>query len=430
MSRQSAIDAPVLLGDLLGRDDLDELAAQCRELFGVHVAVHAAGGSTVTTAVEGSAEARGLTAALAADAGAADPVRIEVAPGRAVTVLSCRLEGRPLAAVAVGPYPSAGDEAVAPERAAAMARHLAAVLDILVHHARARHMTSTLHAEAVEETFAELEGKNERLEQAVEHMQEVDRLKSSFLATISHELRTPLTSVIGYAEMLYEGLAGPVNDEQREFLQTILSKADQLLQLITSLLEAAILESGPVPMQREPLPVRETIERVVSGLGPHARSRQIALRRVEPDLPRVLGDERKVRQVLRNLIANAVKFTDEGDHIDIDVHLGPLARDGDDDEEIGVRVVVSDAGIGIAPEQQEHIFEPFFQVDSSSTRKYGGTGVGLTLAKSYIEANGGHIWVDSSPGQGSAFTFTLPIAAASGRAGGDGGGEDEDELPP
>jgi two-component system, NarL family, sensor histidine kinase BarA len=236
----------------------------------------------------------------------------------------------------------------------------------------------------------------------------VDRLKSSFLATVSHELRTPLTSVIGYAEMLYEGLAGPLNNEQREYMQTILNKADQLLQLITALLEASILESGPVPMQREPLSMRQIIDRVVSGLGPHARARRIEVRALDPELPRALGDARKIRQVLRNLIANAVKFTSDSGHIEIDVQVGTLSRHAGPDAERGLRVVVADSGIGIPLENQELIFEPFFQVDSSSTRRYGGTGLGLTLAKSYIEANGGYIWVESTPGQGSSFTFSIP----------------------
>jgi two-component system, NarL family, sensor histidine kinase BarA len=268
-------------------------------------------------------------------------------------------------------------------------------------------MTSALHSEAMEESFTELAAKNERLQQAVDHMQEVDRLKSSFLATVSHELRTPLTSVIGYAEMLYEGLAGQLNNEQREYMQTILNKADQLLQLITSLLETSILESGPVALQRDPVALAPIIDRVVSGLGPQARARRVEVRPLDPDLPRALGEARKIRQVLRNLIANAVKFTSDNGRIEISVQVGPLSRHGNP-AEVGLRVMVSDSGIGIPIENQELIFEPFFQVDSSSTRRYGGTGLGLTLAKSYIEANGGYIWVDSAPGQGSSFTFSLP----------------------
>ena len=334
-----------------------------------------------------------------ADLQAAD---VEGPAGSRVAMHPFAHEGQHLATVVVGPY---APDAIA---GAEIAAHLVGMFGILTHHAHARHLTSTMHSEAMEHNYAELTAKNERLEQAVEHMQEVDRVKSSFLATVSHELRTPLTSVIGYAEMLFEGLAGPLNKEQRDYLQTILSKADQLLQLITALLETSILESGPVPIQHEPLDMNQIIERVLSSLGPQARARTIEVRPIPADLPRILGDARRMRQVLRALIANAVKFTTERARIDIDVRVAPLSRYADEGDTPGVRVVVADAGIGIPLEDQESIFEPFFQVDSSSTRRYGGTGLGLTLAKSYIEANGGHIWVESAPGEGASFTFTVP----------------------
>jgi two-component system sensor histidine kinase BarA len=326
------------------------------------------------------------------------------APGTSLSLCPVRYEGRHLATVVVGPHDRDGE---IPARMTAVAQHVAGMLEIIAHHAHARVMTSALHSEAMAESYSELAAKNERLQQAVNHMQEVDRLKSSFLATVSHELRTPLTSVIGYAEMLYEGLAGQLNNEQREYMQTILNKADQLLQLITALLETSILEAGPVPTQRDPVALAPIIDRVVSGAGPQARARRIEVRPLEPDLPRALGDARKIRQVLRNLVANAVKFTSDNGRIEIAVEVGPLSRHGNP-AELGLRVMVTDSGIGIPIENQELIFEPFFQVDSSSTRRYGGTGLGLTLAKSYIEANGGYIWVQSAPGQGSAFTFSIP----------------------
>lgn len=431
VSRPSAIDAPVTLGDLLGLEELRDVVALYHELHGMDVSIADRSGTVVASTAR---ELAAVHAALAEDRG--EPDDIACAQGARLALHPMRYEGRHLATVLVGPYaggaeerageedraagpeagPEAGQEAGrepgqgrAGREAAAVARHVAGMLEIIAHHAHARVMTSTLHAEAMEENFQELAAKNERLQQAVDHMQEVDRLKSSFLATVSHELRTPLTSVIGYAEMLYEGLAGPLNNEQREYMQTILNKADQLLQLITALLEASILESGPVPMQREPLPMGQIIDRVVSGLGPQARARRIEVRALDPELPRALGDARKIRQVLRNLIANAVKFTSESGRIEIDVQVGALSRHAGPDAERGLRVMVVDSGIGIPLENQELIFEPFFQVDSSSTRRYGGTGLGLTLAKNYIEANGGYIWVESTPGQGSVFTFSIPV---------------------
>jgi signal transduction histidine kinase len=410
VSRPSAIDAPVTLGDLLGLEELRDIVALYRELHGMDVSIADRSGTVVASTAR---EPAAVHAALALDRG--EPAELACgAPGARLSLHPMCYEGRHLATVLVGPYaggtqvPAGSEGDHVSQGAGAVARHVASMLEIIAHHAHARVMTSTLHSEAMEENFQELAAKNERLQQAVDHMQEVDRLKSSFLATVSHELRTPLTSVIGYAEMLYEGLAGPLNNEQREYMQTILNKADQLLQLITALLEASILESGPVPMQREPLPMRQIIDRVVSGLGPQARARRIEVRALDPELPRALGDARKIRHVLRNLIANAVKFTSESGHIEIDVQVGTLSRHAGPDAERGLRVVVADSGIGIPLENQELIFEAFFQVDSSSTRRYGGTGLGLTLAKSYIEANGGYIWVESTPGQGSSFTFSIP----------------------
>jgi signal transduction histidine kinase len=406
VSRPSAIDASVTLDDLLAPDELRELAALYQGLHRVDVSIADRAGNVVASSAR---DTTAIRAVLEQDRG--EPVEIPGAPGTWLSLCPMRYEGRHLATVVVGPHGAGGGGG---EGMVGVACHAAGMLEMIAHHAHARVMTSALHSEAMEESFAELAAKNERLQQAVDHMQEVDRLKSSFLATVSHELRTPLTSVIGYAEMLFEGLAGQLNNEQREYMQTILNKADQLLQLITSLLETSILESGPVNLQRDPVSLPQIIDRVVSGLGPQARARRVEVRPLEPELPRALGDARKIRQVLRNLIANAVKFTSDNGRIEIAVEVGPLSRHGIEHAaaarpaEVGLRVMVTDSGIGIPIENQELIFEPFFQVDSSSTRRYGGTGLGLTLAKSYIEANGGFIWVESTPGQGSAFTFSIP----------------------
>jgi signal transduction histidine kinase len=407
VSRPSAIDAPVTLEDLLAPDELREVAALYQGLHRVDMSIADRAGTVVATSAR---DTSAICEALAQDR--SEPVEVAGAPGTWLSLCPMRYEGRHLATVVVGPY---GRDAGATEGMVGVACHAAGMLEMIAHHAHARVMTSALHSEAMEESYTELAAKNERLQQAVDHMQEVDRLKSSFLATVSHELRTPLTSVIGYAEMLFEGLAGQLNNEQREYMQTILNKADQLLQLITSLLETSILESGPVALQRDPVALAPIIDRVVSGLGPQARARRVEVRPLDPELPRAIGDARKIRQVLRNLIANAVKFTSDNGRIEISVQVGPLSRHGAEQAgadggtpEVGLRVTVTDSGIGIPIENQELIFEPFFQVDSSSTRRYGGTGLGLTLAKSYIEANGGYIWVESTPGQGSAFTFSLP----------------------
>jgi two-component system, NarL family, sensor histidine kinase BarA len=255
-------------------------------------------------------------------------------------------------------------------------------------------------------------------------MGEVERAKSTLLSTVSHEMRTPLTSVIGYAEMLLEGMAGPINDEQREYLGTILGKADHLLRLISSMLDLARLETGPPTVERRPVSVLDVIERAAASLTSEAERRAIALNLdLSGGLPRVLADSRRIRQVLMHLIANAIKFTPRGGDVVVVAEVGPLSPSDRQAEpaapppsimpeelarRFGVRVSVRDTGIGISPMAQARIFEPFFQADQSSTREYSGTGLGLSLAKSYVEAHGGSIWVHSQPGGGSTFTLSLP----------------------
>jgi signal transduction histidine kinase len=305
------------------------------------------------------------------------------------------------------------------DRAARTAAHLRGVIDAVAHSSYARHLTATVHSAAMDEAFSELTDKNKRLAAAVERLKEVDRLKSNFLATISHELRTPLTSVIGYAEMLLEGMAGDVTTEQQEYLHTILSKADQLLQLITGILDISLIESKAVKILREPVSVLEIIDGAVTSMANEAERRGVVITLPRLAVPRVLGDRRKLRQVLLHLIANAIKFSPAGGDVIIDARVGPMSPADtatfaspfwieQRSQRFGVRIAVRDVGIGIADDKHLNIFEPFYQVDSSSTRAFGGTGLGLTLAKSYVEAHGGSIWVESEPGKGSTFTVSLP----------------------
>jgi two-component system, NarL family, sensor histidine kinase BarA len=292
------------------------------------------------------------------------------------------------------------------ERAQTAASHLADVVALVLHHSHARHLTSAAHEAAVRAAYEELSAKNRRLLVAVDRLQEVDRIKSNFLATVSHELRTPLTSVIGYTEMLLEGLAGPLAAEQREYLTTILSKADQLLGLITAVLDASLLESGRTAATTEAVALDEMVTSVVAAFAPQAHKRTIAIE-VHAEPLRAVGDRRQIRQILWQLISNAVKFTPDAGRVDIEVKLGQVNAT---ERRRGAHVVVRDSGIGIPGEQLAHIFEPFYQVDSSSTRSFGGTGLGLALAKAYVEAQGGRIWVDSTPGLGSTFSVSFPIA--------------------
>ncbi|HSD87505.1 MAG TPA: HAMP domain-containing sensor histidine kinase, partial [Kofleriaceae bacterium] len=280
-------------------------------------------------------------------------------------------------------------------------------LGLLVHHANARELAATMHEAAMRVTFAELTEHNERLQKAVARLEELDRLKSNFLATMSHELRTPLTSVIGYAEMMAEGLAGNITSEQRDYLTTILSKADQLLGMITSVLDVAALETAPLALERSRLSLAEIVASEIATYTSQAGKRGIAIQLESRGDTIVVGDRKKIRQVVASLISNAVKFTPDRGRVGIAVRPGPLSPHEHNDAR-AIQLVVTDSGIGISREQVAKIFEPFFQVDSSSTRAFGGTGLGLTLAKAYVEAHGGRIWVDTTPGQGSTFVATFP----------------------
>ncbi len=284
------------------------------------------------------------------------------------------------------------------------------MLSLVVHHANAKDLAAVTHEQAMRLTFNELTEHNERLTRAVARLEELDRLKSNFLATMSHELRTPLTSVIGYAEMMAEGLAGSVTPEQKDYLTTILGKADQLLGLITSVLDVSSLESGQLALERTQLSLAELVSNEVATFQAQANRRNIAIQLETVDDSLVLGDKRKIRQVVSSLLSNAVKFTPDGGNVGVAVRRGPLGpADSESSRPPAVQLVVVDSGIGIPRDQVEKIFEPFHQVDSSSTRAFGGTGLGLTLAKAYVEAHGGRIWVDTSPGQGSTFVATFPL---------------------
>jgi signal transduction histidine kinase len=293
----------------------------------------------------------------------------------------------------------------------------AETLDLLVHHAHARELAAATHEEAMHITFAELTEHNARLQRAVARLEELDRLKSNFLATMSHELRTPLTSVIGYAEMMAEGLAGPISNDQRDYLTTILGKADQLLGLITAVLDVSSLESGRLALDRAALSLADLVTSELATFAPQAGRRGIAIQLDVCADTVVIGDRRKLRQVVSSLVSNAVKFTPDRGKVGVMLRRGPLTvhEPSQDGTGAAIQLVVTDSGIGISRDQVAKIFEPFFQVDSSSTRAFGGTGLGLTLAKAYVEAHGGRIWVDTTPGQGSTFTASFPaIASADG----------------
>ena len=234
-------------------------------------------------------------------------------------------------------------------------------------------------------------------------LQEANRLKSVFLANMSHELRTPLNAIIGFSEFLIDEKPGALNSKQKEYLGDVLSSGRHLLQLINDVLDLSKVEAGRMDVRSESFSVCQAIEEVCTGTAALARGKSIELRReVVAPLDQVTLDRQKFIQVLYNLISNAVKFSDEGG----EVRVSARRHDG------ALQVSVSDRGIGIRREDLEKLFVEFQQLDSSSTRRFEGTGLGLALSKKLVEVQGGSISVESERGRGSTFTIRLPLPAA------------------
>ena len=255
--------------------------------------------------------------------------------------------------------------------------------------------------------FHEIADKGRQLEAASRH-------KSEFLANMSHELRTPLNAILGFSEVLAERMFGEINAKQAEYLQDILGSGRHLLSLINDILDLAKVEAGRLELElgRFHLPI--ALDNALTLVRERASRHRITLTQtVDERVDDIVADERKVKQILLNLLSNAVKFTPEGGR----VGLAATRADG------AITIAVSDTGVGIAPEDQAAIFEEFRQVGREGARTQEGTGLGLTLAKKFVELHGGRIWVQSQVAQGSTFSFTLPIRLDEGGARDQGGGE-------
>jgi signal transduction histidine kinase len=240
--------------------------------------------------------------------------------------------------------------------------------------------------------FRELEQKGRELEAASRH-------KSEFLANMSHELRTPLNAVLGYAELIQDGIYGEVPSKMADVLERIQQNGRHLLGLINDVLDLSKIEAGQLTLSPVDYSMRELVLDVVSATEALAAEKQLALEVDAPaNLPPGRGDERRLTQVLLNLVSNAIKFTEAGS-----VSIGAKAEDGH------FLVTVSDTGVGIAPEDQARIFEEFHQVDSSSTRRKGGTGLGLAIARDIARSHGGDITLSDSPMGGLRATVQVPV---------------------
>jgi signal transduction histidine kinase len=240
--------------------------------------------------------------------------------------------------------------------------------------------------------FQEIEDKSRELEVASHH-------KSEFLANMSHELRTPLNAIIGFSEVLSERMFGDLNEKQAEYLKDIYASGQHLLSLINDILDLSKIEAGRMELELTEFDLPTAIENALTLVRERAGRRGIALGfTVDERLGQIRADERKIRQVVLNLLSNAIKFTPEGGRIE--VRAVPVNG--------AVEVWVTDTGVGIAPEDQEAIFEEFKQVGTAA-KKVEGTGLGLALSRKFIELHGGRIWVESQVEAGSTFTFTIPM---------------------
>jgi two-component system sensor histidine kinase BarA len=456
------LDGRIHLEDMVDRDALDELCRSFASLFGIPVRIYSNEGALladtggehelcvyVNKLTEGR-RACGSTvgAARARDPGPTGDAMHPCFTGAAYRIIALEYDGRRVGRLIVGPFLPASltdapaslltiDPGIDKERAAALlakmprakletvtriAAHLKASLDLILFSGHKAFVTSKMHLMSVRESYRQLEEKTSRLQEAFDRLKELDRLKSNFLATVSHELRTPLTSIIGYSEMLSEGLAGALTPEQLDFVKTIHGKGGQLLSLIMSLLDLSKLESGTMRMTMQTMRIEPVLAEVVSTLTPTARKKGVKLALAPTGtLADLRGDPERLRQVFLNLTENAIKFTPAGGTVTLGAAMTEdHGEASDDDDDAGfavlaptrtlVEIRVADTGIGIPARERPRVFDPFYQVDSSSTREYGGTGLGLSIVKRLVEGHGGSIRFEDNEPNGTVFAVRLPQA--------------------
>jgi PAS domain S-box-containing protein len=265
---------------------------------------------------------------------------------------------------------------------------------------------------AVTRDITERRRQEEATRAAQAKAESANRSKSVFLANMSHELRTPLTAIIGFADLL-KGTA-KVSGEDEAALQAIHSSGEHLLALINDVLDVSKIEAGQLEIEMVTFNLRDLIQRAVQSLMPGAMQAGLTVKlSFADDLPSAIrSDPMRIRQVLINLLSNAIKFTHQGG---VEVHVGTS------DAHSSIAITVADTGIGIGEAALDRIFSPFQQADASTTRNYGGTGLGLTISREIADTMGGHLAAESQPGEGSTFTFVVPVQ--EDRSGGDAGGE-------
>jgi signal transduction histidine kinase len=250
-----------------------------------------------------------------------------------------------------------------------------------------------------------VEERTAELQKALERVSELSQLKSNFIANISHELRTPLTHIKGYIELLITESLGPVTEEQRHALQVSQQSTNKLETLVEDLIMVSLASRGELSIKHENVDIRRLANLVVKSYENQAQTREVNLHAmIDEDVPHVQADSQKIAWVLNQLVDNGVKFTPSNGRVVV-----IIKREGEN----LVIVSVTDTGIGIPPSRLEDIFEPFHQLDSSATRRYSGTGLGLSLVRQIIEAHGSMLEVQSIEGRGSTFKFPLLVVTES-----------------
>lgn len=247
------------------------------------------------------------------------------------------------------------------------------------------------------ELFNPLVTLNSELEHKNSELLKASRMKSQFLANMSHELRTPLNSIIGYTELVLGGLYGALNDTQQDRLEKVVRNGQTLLKLINDVIDLNRIETGAVTLEQRQVATADVLHGVLDTIEPLASHKGLALKREFGDLPAIYADETRLRQIVTNIVANAVKFTARGG-VTVRAHTA----------EGLVQIEIEDTGIGIPADQFESIFDEFNQVDDTTAREYEGSGLGLAITRRLVEMHGGRIWLQSTVGQGTTFFVTLP----------------------
>lgn len=446
------------LEELLDRATLEEFVTSFYELFRVHIKVYdVANGLVVGLKTELPVyeylnqfpATRNNVSRVVADVKAAKPepgedVEVPCCTGARYRVAAVGHDGRTIGWVVLGPFLPAEWKAVpeallasAPELSverlsalvaklprvqsktmAQIAKHLLRSLDVMLFSGHKALLASSMHLASVTESYRQVADKNRRLEEANERLLQLDRLKSNLLATVSHELRTPLTSIIGYSEMLREGIAGPVTPEQRDFIVTIHEKGSQLLELISGLLDLSKMENGTLALRRVPVELGPIVKDVLQTLAPMARSKGVRLSgECDPGMPALLGDPNRLRQVVLNLADNALKFTPADGEVTVRVRMTHIAPSGGEEtglvllgaRQSAAEITITDTGCGIPDSEKDKIFEPFYQVDSGSTREAGGTGLGLSIVQRLVVGHQGTIRVEDNQPHGAKIVVVLPF---------------------